>query len=127
MKRLFIYFVVSAFVLLLASCSKEENGNLDIKNEESKASSYYVKYEAECPFPYFLRTVHVNTETGTQLFRCNSSTKFSQTFGPVSKGFIASISTSQIRSTVSIYVSRNQEPFSLKVRSSCGASYQIDF
>ena len=38
MKRLFIYFVVSAFVLLLASCSKEENGNLDIKNEESKAS-----------------------------------------------------------------------------------------
>jgi len=119
MKKHLVLLLALAATLMMASCTKEK-------------ANYYVKYEVKAYGTNHTgtMTLNVNTENGMQ--RITSSSKvFSETFGPVSKGFNASINASVNYPTywsTNIYVSKGEEPFVLKASTSTsGAKYVIDF
>ena len=77
---------------------------------------YYVKYDISSVSTNI--TARIATDNGTQEIKF--STLYSEIFGPVSAGFLASINTWPSTSsiiTASIYVSRSTEPFALKATS----------
>lgn len=117
MRKIFIILLGIA-LFLLVSCSKDK-GN------------YYVRYDVSVTSIYIgTMTVGVNTEKGEQSFQTSSKT-FSETFGPVNKGFRASINAGFDRPyselNTSIYVCRGEDPFVLKATGSSTAEYVIDF
>jgi len=120
MERFWRFVFVSCLAIFGSACSKDdENTGNDV---ESPASIYYVKYEASNP-RYYLSSVCVTTEKGTQNFSVRNRS-WTQTFGPVSKGFRASISVGvNMYTTLQIYVSKDNGPFVYKGSS----SYVIDF
>lgn len=102
----------------------------DITLTAKWADGYYVKYGASMGGgSHFIQSASVNTESGTQTFQVQSSGFSSPIFGPVEKGFICRISvTGPISPSVSIYVSKIDEPFVLKKTGGLGATtYTIDF
>jgi hypothetical protein len=120
MKKILLTTLMCVCAIMLSSCSKDDKDD----------DGYYVKYEAKDSH-YYLMKVSVNTENGTQTFSVGGFS-FSQTFGPVKKGFSARITASDNTAggnfrTVSIYVSKGEEPFTLKQTGSTSASYVIDF
>ena len=115
--------VVSVLMCLLTGCSKNDD-------------LYYVKYELIVTGSYAVNTqITLNTEKGEQSFK--SGYEFSETFGPVEKGFMAKIMVSgdrNLSANVRIYVCRGDEPFVLKATNtftldSYGKvmTYKIDF
>lgn len=99
-------------------------------------ADYYIKYEATVNSIYTGNNIKyiVNTDKGFQTFTNGKS--FSQTFGPVKKGFHAKITADasswyQADCDVKIYVCRGSEPFSLKAHNSGGkkvyVTYLIDY
>ena len=118
MKKLFTILFLGIATLLLVSCTKDK-GN------------YYVKYDVTISSVYMgTMTVDVNTENGLQSFQTSSKT-FSETFGPVNKGFKASVQTSYSHHAGSlnscIYVCKGEAPFVLKATGTSSAEYIIDF
>lgn len=136
MKRVILYLsltIVSA--LSFMSCSSDD--------EPKGTENYYVKYEV------YMRTNHsnaykkitVSTDNGVESYECSNLTSFSwcETYGPVSKDFIANINCSINNGTYSypseiqakIYVCRGQEPFVIKAQGDgknlLSLMYQIDF
>lgn len=103
MKKLAILGLFSV-CLLLAGCKKED---------------YYVKYEAmiyDIKGSNYGMIVDVATDKGNETFNAKGST-FSQTFGPVKKGFNAQIkitTEATCSAQVNIYACRGEEPFVLK-------------
>ena len=121
MKRtLFIYTIF----LLAISCHK--NDDTDNANEPT---IYYVKYEASGngSYSYVDKTI-VATGDGDRTFT-GTARSWSETFGPVSKGFRAEITASGRGGIprVAIYVCRGKEPFALKQTGNGSAAYTIDF
>lgn len=113
----------------LFSC---ENGNVSASEGDLNADIYYVKYEAIMSSVYSgnIMKVTVASDYGNLTFEGGKS--FSQTFGPVSKGFKASIKGECLASScnsliVNIYVCRGSEPFALKSTGSYSTSYTIDY
>ena len=133
MKRYITLLCLLAAMLCLSSCITEE-------------ANYYVKYEATITSIYYGAEVNyvVATEKGSQTITTDSK-NLSEVFGPVQKGFTASISGKSdyppVNSSmvVNIYVCRGEEPFALKAQDvskensysdtgiSASASYTIDF
>lgn len=119
MKKILLLLSFAA-ILMMTGCGKDN----DVR--------YYVKYEVS------VSSVHIGdlyvdakTEKGTQSFK-TSSKVFSETFGPVSKGFAASVTAHTDYSVTggihsSIYVCRGEEPFVLKATGSSAVDYVIDF
>lgn len=140
MKNLKKTFILFTMIFAIYSC---ENNNISqpnnpTTNEDGGEENYYVKYTAECVCRYNVNMeVKVNTEQGLTTFLCEK--KFSETFGPVPKGFECKIvgidpsSTTENYSDITVYIhiSRNEEPFALKAinngTGSSQASYTIDF
>lgn len=134
MKRLLIILCSSIILIMGFSSCFTDNTN------------YYVKYEAKITSIYYGAEANytVSTENGAKTITTDSKS-FSETFGPVKKGFTASITGQseypQTNSSmvVSIYVCKGEEPFSLKAQDeskensisdsgiSASASYTIDF
>lgn len=128
-KGLKIFFVAMLFVF--SGCN--DSGEPD---NPSAGGEYYVKYEAYVKSIYVGYTVKytVDTDKGRQVFEASNS--FSQTFGPLKKGFKTSITADasscyRADCDVRIYVCRGQEPFALKASNSgdkiVSATYVIDF
>ena len=114
MKKHLVLLLALAATIMMASCTKDK-------------ANYYVKYEASATSMYSGMSVKVNTEDGMQSFYITGKT-FSESFGPVSKGFKATISAHCSGSTnTSIYVSRGEEPFVLKATGGESAEYVIGF
>ena len=137
MKISFFILTIILFPLLM-SCNKEENIDFNTPPENTEHVNYHIKYEASCNSKYIgnVMKISVKTESGTQTFEGGRS--FSQTFGPVHKGFNCKIdcfntshSSSYSEVIVNIYVSREKEPFALKKTASgtgkSSASYTINF
>lgn len=120
MKRFLSLLSVCLCAVILSSC--EESNNESIETPEDNAS-YYVKYEASSTV--IMQSITVNTDTGKQTFTVRKKT-YSETFGPVSKGFDASVKC-QAAANVSIYVCKANGPFALKASGGTSASYTIDF
>ena len=118
MKKHLVLLLALAATVLMTSCTKSKG-------------DYYVRYDVTLTSVYIgTMTVEVNTEKGVQSFQTSSKT-FSETFGPVNKGFNASISASHDlyygTLNTSIYVCKGEDPFVLKATGSSSAEYVIDF
>ena len=134
MKRLLSIFVIAVLFVVLAGCEKPEE-----KAEQKAEDRYYVKYEVDVSSMYSGDGTYitVNTEKGAQLFKTGK--KFSETFGPVSRNFIARMVVyTEYSATVylRIYACRDKEPFVLKKTEAVSnpskenpvvATYTIDF
>ncbi len=127
MKRFLSLLSVCLCAVILSSC--EEPNPTETPEDNA---TYYVKYEASSR--YYLNSVTVNTDKGKQTFSARNINSYSEIFGPVSKGFDASIEFSVsvsgmagLTNTTRIYVSKNNGPFTLKASGGTSASYTIDF
>lgn len=122
MKRFLSLLSVCLCAVILSSC-EEPNNEGPIETPEDN-SFYYVKYETVS----FRGTnsITINTDTGIKAFSLGPNRAYSETYGPVSKGFEASIK-SQASITTHIYVSKNNGPFALKASGTGSATYTIDF
>ena len=127
------YVFLIPFLISLCGCDDDKEGDPEYP---SSGSEYYVKYEGTVKTPYITNDIKysVVTENGSITF--TSGTSFSQTFGPVKKGFLAGITADatnigNAQCEVRIYVCRGSEPFALKATDSGGkyvtAVYTIDY
>lgn len=126
-----LFFCAFSFI----SCDKDDTERNDIPEKapnEEPTASYYVKYEARGSVKNYIESIIVTTDKGSETITHRMS--WSQTYGPVPKGFRASITAIGGWPTVNIYVCRGEEPFVLKKTSSSGsstsstsASYTIDY
>lgn len=97
----------------------------------SSRDNYYVKYDAEISTKYFgdITSIDVKGPDGTESYVGPKRT-YSVTFGPVKKGFQASI-TATCRATGSaactISVSKNNEPFAQKAHKTGTPSASASF
>ncbi len=128
--RKIIAVILCAFPLLLG-CDKDSNKD---------SAEYYVKYEYGLAFnpnfgsKYYNKTISINTENGVKEFTTTSNS-FTETIGPVKKGFNANITVQYTDGgsgggtpSTKIYVSRGSEPFALKAsNNTSSASYTIDY
>ncbi|MGR5578019.1 hypothetical protein [Bacteroides thetaiotaomicron] len=122
--------LLSFCIISFASCDKDDSE----RSEDSTV--YYVKYEAKGAMKYNLESVTVSTGKGSETIATSKQRSWSQTYGPVSKGFRANITARGGWPTVYIYVCKGDEPFALKEsksnnvgssNTSTSASYTIDF
>ena len=128
-KFLKITTVFLAIFIALSSCKKEETKN-------TTKDDYYVKYLIKGNGTYiYFSDFSVNTDQGNVSLSGYQYKSWNQTYGPVKKGFRASVSVGSPIVTVEIYVSKNNGPFALKASksgdnsstSSISQSYTIDF
>lgn len=131
MKRLI--FLLLFVIPLLSGCEKES---------EIQSDSYYVRYEYNLSFispiggsSYVNKTISISTDLGT-IEVATISNSYTETIGPVKKGFTANISVKYDNGDkggttgLKIYVCRGSEPFALKAVNEpyrYTASYTIDF
>lgn len=126
-KSLFTTLLMLMVSFSFISCNKD-NG--------ITGNKYYVRYEVGVNTSHIPTThITVNTDSGIQNFEAVKT--FEEIFGPVNKDFCAEIDVNvewggNSKTTVSIYVSKNDGPFALKAYKSVNSSkinlsYQIDF
>ena len=118
-----------AFIMALSSCKKEENNT-------ATNDDYYVKYAITGNGTYiYFSNFSVNSDHGNVSFNGYQFQSWTQTYGPLKKGFNASVSVQSPYVTVEIYVSKNNGAFALKASksgnssstSNISQSYKIDF
>lgn len=121
--------IALAFFMTLSSCKKDDV-------ETSPNDEYFVKYVIAGNGPYILFSdFSVNTDQGNKSFSSYQYRSWNQTYGPVKKGFNASVSVKSSLVTVEIYVSKNNGALALKASKSGNSSttsnifqsYKIDF
>ena len=78
---LLYFFCAVSFI----SCDKDDSE----RSEDSTV--YYVKYEAKGAMKYNIESVTVSTDKGSETITTSKQRSWTQTYGPVSKGFRASI------------------------------------
>ncbi|MCP9751201.1 hypothetical protein [Ferruginibacter sp. HRS2-29] len=127
-KLLNITAVSLAIFIALSSCKKDDKAATN--------DDYYVKYviKGNGTYAYF-SNFSVNTDQGNRSFSGYQYRSWNQTYGPVKKGFRASVSVNSSLVTVEIYVNKNSGPFALKASksgsnsstSNISQSYTIDF
>lgn len=114
--------VFLGFFIAFSSCKKDE-----MKTTTNDA--YLVKYVLQGNGTYiYFSDFSVNTDQGNKSFSGYQFQSWSQTYGPVKKGFNAAVSVNSDLVTVEIYVAKNNGPFALKASNSSGStSYTIDY
>lgn len=121
--------IISALtVFIFSSCDKEEMDN----NETVLNDNYYVKYVVKGNGTYGrFSNWTASTPQGIYANSGYQVRSWNQTYGPVNKGFKCGVQIGDYISgvpTIEIYVSKNEEPFALKViKTGDSASYTIDF
>lgn len=127
------YLPIILLTTIFCSCGDDNEGDEPLAPTTN--AEYYVKYEASVSSLHSGNVNYsVNTDDGELSFISGKS--FSQTFGPVSKGFNASITVNasglyHANCDVNIYVCRGSEPFALKAHdlgvNTTTVSYTIDY
>lgn len=122
---LMIFSALTIFAFL--SCNKEEIDNS--KDTTTVVNdNYYVKYVISSIYPYIFSNWTVTTPAGSYTKNDYQTRHWEQTYGPVKKGFKCDVKVKNGQPTIEIYVSKNQEPFSLKTTTNgYSATYTIDF
>lgn len=132
LEKNFFCCIVTGLMLTFSGCGDDNDNEPDMPtNTPVVEQEYYVKYEAKVTSIYTgtLRYI-VNTDNGSKTFI--EGKNFSKTFGPVKKGFNASIEADLSGwfsgyADVYIYVCRGSEPFALKASSRTSVQYKIDY
>ncbi len=114
-------------IFTFSSCNKDEMDNTPPPND-----NYYVNYIIRGPSPYGrFSNWTVTTPDGTYSNTGTQVRSWNQTYGPVKKGFKCEVQIGDYQGgtpTIEIHVSKNEEPFALKVTTTgASASYVIDF
>ncbi|WP_296683768.1 hypothetical protein [Flavobacterium sp.] len=126
MKILFKITAICLMFFLLSSCSKDESNTTNITSTDE----YYVKYQINGIGMYnYFSNFSVQTDQRNQSFSGYQYNSWTQTYGPVKKGFVALVSV-QGNVTAEIYVSKNNGSFALKASKSSASTsvtYTIDF
>ncbi len=117
--------------ITLSSCSKDDM-DINNKNDTSTNAEYYVKYVVKCSQSrYYINSFSIATYKKTESFTDIKSKSWTQTYGPVKKGFYATATASSVYPTIEIYVSKNGGPFALKASKTSNdkvtVSYTINF
>lgn len=127
----FLAILTITFTLFFALSSCEKHETTPVTNDD-----YFVKYAIAGNGTYiYFSNFSVNTDRGNKSFSGYQYHGWNQTYGPVKKGFRASVSVTSSYVTVEIYVSKNNGPFALKASksgngsptSNTSESYTIDF
>lgn len=110
-----------------SSCSSDESGN----NDGGANGNYYVKYVIKGNGTYGRFSNWTATKPQGKFTNNGHQVRsWSQTYGPVDRGFNCEVKIGDYISgppTIEIYVSKNEEPFALKISKTGGtASYTID-
>jgi hypothetical protein len=119
---LFSVLIVSTFY----SCSKE-----DKNSDTGMTDNYYVKYVIKGNGAYGrFSNWTATTPQGIYTNSGYQTTSWNQTYGPVKKGFKCEVQIGNFISgapTIEIHVSKNSEPFSLKITNTgSSATYTIN-
>ena len=116
--------------IALSSCKKDETKTTTTND------NYFVKYVIKGNGTYiYFSDFSVNTDQGNMSFSGYQYKSWNQTYGPLKKGFTASVSVKSSLVTVEIYVAKNDGPFALKASksgdnsstSNISQSYTIDY
>ena len=124
----FTLMVISTLAIFtFSSCNKEE---MDINPAPN--DNYYVNYIIRGPGAYGnFSDWTATTPDGTYSNSGYQTRSWNQTYGPVKKGFNCEVQIGDYiggTPTIEIPVSKNEEPFALKVTTiGASASYVIDF
>ena len=119
-----------AIFIALSSCKKDETKTTTTNDD------YFIKYVITGNGTYiYFSDFSVSTNEGNKSFSGYQYKSWNQTYGPVKKGFNASVSVTSSLVTVEIYVAKNDGPFALKASKSGGnsstsnisQSYTIDY
>lgn len=119
--------------LLFTVCACEndvrEDDNVDNTNTGTIVNNdeYYIQYSASTNYPAIFSNVHYATEHGEGSFMNYQTRGWSETIGPVKKGFIAWISVDRGAPTCKIQVSKNNSAFATKATGTGGASFTINY
>lgn len=121
--------IISALTIFaFSSCNKEDIDN----NETVLNDNYYVKYiiKGNGTYSHFSNWT-VTTPQGKYTNSGIQMKYWSQTYGPVIKGFKCDVQIGNSISgdpTIEIHVAKNQEPFALKEnKTGTSASYTINY
>lgn len=105
----------------------EDNGGTNVSPIENN-DEYYVQYSASINLPYQrLVTIQYTTEKGEVSVKDYRSASWSETIGPVKKGFRAWIKVGNDRATCKISVSKNNSAFAVKATGTQSASFTINY
>ncbi len=120
--KIILLLLSLGLLMAFSSCQKED----DIKDNTSD-DNYYVRYEITGDGPYGYFSNWSVTTPGSMYTKSGYQTRsWSQTYGPVSKGFTCSVSVESGSPTIKILISKNDEPFALKVSTTgSSASYTV--
>jgi len=118
-KRCFLFvFLFSALLLsLMTACGNDDNDSVEEPKQEESAN-YYVKYQAHASSNFGIPNIRIDIvcTTGIPNNTFTSNNGWEETFGPFKKGENVSLQVSSSSEVIGrIYVSRNREPFALKV------------
>ena len=120
MKRIITLLSISLILLSFSACTSDEPYVPDCHTEEETITepeaNYYIKYLAQG-----------NRNAGWIKSITKQMSSWNETYGPVPKGFQASIKVSGYCEKTYIYVCRGEEPFVIKAEGKSSASYTIDF
>lgn len=127
--RMFTMLLVLFSVLnisVFSSCTKEDNNNYTGSSDD-----YYVKYIIKGNGAYGrFSNWTATTPQGKYTNSGYQARSWNQTYGPVKKGFRCEVQIGDYISgapTIEIHVSKNSEPFALKVTNTgSSASYTIN-
>lgn len=120
-----VLIIISTLTLFaLISCKKE--------GKVTNNDKYYVKYVINGNGTYGrFSDWTAATPQGTYTNNGYQTRSWNQTFGPINKGFKCEVQIGNYISgapSIEIHISKNQEPFALKViKTGSSASYTVDF
>ena len=123
----FMVSFIAFLVLSFSSCSEDDS----INNEPVEQDNYYVMYIIKGNGPYGrFSNWEATTPDGKYSNNGYQTRGWKQTYGPVTKGFRAQIVIEKYiggAPGLEIHVSKNDEPFSLKIsKTGKTASYSIN-
>lgn len=123
-----LLIICSVFTVFTSSSCKKEKKNSDIGTNDN----YYIKYVITGNGAYGrFSNWTANTPDATYSNKGYQTRSWNQTYGPLKKGFRCGVEIGDYIGgdpTIEIYVSKNDEPFALKIISKGkSASYVIDF
>jgi len=114
----------------LLSCDKSQDLN-NPGDGNTPIDNYYIQYSIRAPGPYGrFSNWNASTPSGTYTNSGLQVSSWNQTYGPVQKGFSCRVQIGNYQGgtpTIEIYVSKNSEPFALKVSTmESSASYVVN-
>lgn len=127
------HVVLLPLLVLFTVCACENDSIGDDGNDDPNAGAivsndeYYIQYSASVNYPYILGAIHYATENGEGSVKDCRSRSWTETIGPVKKGFTAWLKVGNDKATCKIQVSKNNSAFATKATGTQSVSFTINY